>query len=380
MSAIHVDVCAPDPSIQPHWDELAQRASPNVFLHPAALNAAHALKFARMNVLLAWDRAFEPARLIGMWALGTRRTLVLGPSFLSAPPYDYAFVSSPLLDPACMDAAIAAMLEAIARHPALPKIIRLNYLDGESHECLALQRALTALGGRTLKFSERERPFVSREAGQKNSGSTRKKLRQDWNRLSALGAVDILNERSPQATRDAFETFLTMEAESWKGANGTALLSHDDTAAFARRLIGELADHDCASVALLRLAGEPIAAQVLLYSRSMAYTWKTSFRAEHGKFSPGALLVDKITEQLFASGAIEAIESCSPEGGFMSQMWSGRRSTIDLLADLRPRHSLGFAITAMSESGYLQAKELRKRLAAQAAAIFTRKGKLAVSR
>ena len=45
------------------------------------------------------------------------------------------------------------------------------------------------------------RPFATRDFGVKRSGSTRKKLRQDWNRLSALGAVDVVNDRTPEAVR-----------------------------------------------------------------------------------------------------------------------------------------------------------------------------------
>ncbi len=68
------------------------------------------------------------------------------------------------------------------------------------------------------------RPFLGGETERKRSGSTAKKLRQDWNRLSALGAVDIANERTPETVREAFEIFLALEAQSWKGQNGTALL------------------------------------------------------------------------------------------------------------------------------------------------------------
>ena len=35
--------------------------------------------------------------------------------------------------------------------------------------------------------------------------------------------------------RGAFETYLAMEAASWKGARGTALLCDEEDAAFARR-------------------------------------------------------------------------------------------------------------------------------------------------
>ena len=34
------------------------------------------------------------------------------------------------------------------------------------------------------------------------------------------------------------------------------------------------------------------------------------------------------------SAEIDAIDSCSPEGGFMGQLWSGHRTTIDLLVSV----------------------------------------------
>ena len=101
-------------------------------------------------------------------------------------------------------------------------------------------------------------------------------------------------------------------------------------------LIANLAAHGGASVALLRVDGRPIAAQVLLYSGTTAYTWKTAFDAEFAKFSPGALLIDKVTDALFAAG-IAQIESCATEDSFMAQLWTGRRTTVDLLVDVGAR-------------------------------------------
>jgi hypothetical protein len=186
-------------------------------------------------------------------------------------------------------------------------------------------------------------------------------MRQDWNRLSAAGAVDIAND--PAAIEDAIEVFLAMEAAGWKGREGTALLSKPTDANFARRFLRNLAAERKASVALLRLDGRPIAAQVLLYAGDTAYTWKTAFDEAYAKYSPGALLVDKLTEQLFDSG-IAAIESCSPEGGFMERVWQGRRETIDLLADIGARNPVGYAVAALAENGRTEAKKLRDRLRA----------------
>src|SRR5712691_7777634 len=60
----------------------------------------------------------------------------------------------------------------------LPKVIRLNYLDGDAPSYTAILRDLATRGGKALVLSERARPYACPENDQKRSGSTRKKLRQ----------------------------------------------------------------------------------------------------------------------------------------------------------------------------------------------------------
>ncbi len=358
---LSVIIGVPDAALIEHWEDLRQRAAGNVFMHPVALAAAAALGFAQIHVLLAWFEDATSRRLVGCWALRTRGLRPLWPRSLGAPPYDYAFVANPVVDPAHADAVMAAFFKAIADDPALPKVLQLKSLDGDAASFPALMQAI---GSRPMiRLSEQQRPFLNAASERKRSGSTGKKLRQDWNRLAALGAVEITNARTAPDVRAAFEIFLAMELHSWKGRHGTALLSDDDDAAFARRLIADLAAHRGASVALLRVDGKPIAAQVLLYDGTTAYTWKTAYDPEFAKFSPGALLVDKITDELFAAG-IERFESCSPDGGFMAQLWTGRRTTIDLLVDVGPARSLAFRLAALGERCYARLREARNRLRA----------------
>src|SRR3954469_17341308 len=101
---IHVNIGVPDLDMTEHWEALAQRAAANVFLNPAALNAAAATGFAQVHVLLAWDTAAAPNRLVGFWALRERRIGIVGPAVLTAPPYEYSFLSSPVIDPDYIDA------------------------------------------------------------------------------------------------------------------------------------------------------------------------------------------------------------------------------------------------------------------------------------
>jgi CelD/BcsL family acetyltransferase involved in cellulose biosynthesis len=380
MHNVSVSIGSPEQAIAAPWAALIKRAPANAFMHPAGLRAAQATGFADIKMLLAWERDAEPARLVGVWAFQRNHITPFGPSFLAAPPHDYAFVANPVIDPEFIEPTVAAFFEAIEREPSLPKVIRLRYLDGNDPSVAFIMRALKSRGAGILSLSESERPYVTKEFGVKHTGSTRKKLRQDWNRLIALGAVDIVNDRAHDAVPHAFETYLTMETASWKGATGTALLCDEEDAIFVRRMIAELAADGSASVALLRVDGRPIAAQVLLYCGTTAYTWKTTFDAAFSKFSPGALLVDKITEQLFAGAGIEAIESCSPEGGFMNQLWEGRRATIDLLADVSAKPSLAFHALVAHARGYALLREWRNQLRAMPSPAQAWRNRAAASR
>jgi hypothetical protein len=349
---ISVTIDSPIPDIGPQWDDLIRRASSNVFMNPAALQAASETGFAAIKVLLAWEQGAGQRKLVGVWALRLRRAAPFWPVVLEALPYNYAFLSSPVVDPSCMDEVIGAFFAAIENSPALPKVVSLPSLDAECPSYPAMRKELAAREGTPLILCETARPFATREFGVKRSGSTRKKLRQDWNRLSALGAVDVVNDRTPGAAERAFEAFLALEKASWKGAQGTALLSDSQDAAFVRRLFQRLAAQKDASVALLRLDGEAIAAQVLMYCGTTAYTWKTAFDAEYGKYSPGALLIDKVTEELFAGPDILAINSCAAEASFMAQLWAGRRAMVDMLIDIGPGTTLGFRLEAARLLGY----------------------------
>lgn len=351
----------PTLDLAPHWDDLVSRAAPNVFMNPVALVAATATGFAPIRVLLAWKDEGAARKLVGIWGLQLRQVAPLWPMVLDALPYKYAFVSSPVVDPAYADPVIDAFFSAI-ENSTLPKALNIPSLDTEGPIFAAIVNSLARRGIEPLVLSKLSRPYVTSESGVKRTGSTRKKLRQDFNRLSALGTVEIVNDRTAPAVQPAFEAFLALEQASWKGGRGTALLSHSSDAAFVRRLIHDLATRQAASVAHLRVDGKTVAAQVLMYCGDTAYTWKIAYDASFGKYSPGTLLVDRITDELLSGPDIRAVNSCAAESSFMGQLWSGRRSMADMLVDIGPGKSLGFRMEAMRLAGYQRLRNLRDRL------------------
>src|SRR5215213_9104545 len=127
MQNVSVRICSPELDIADHWSALIRRASANVFMHPAALKAAQATGFADVHMLLAWAQDAQPERLVGIWALQQTHITPLWPSFLAAPPYNYSFLSNPVIDPDFTNDVVAAFFDAIERDRSLPKVIRLRY-------------------------------------------------------------------------------------------------------------------------------------------------------------------------------------------------------------------------------------------------------------
>ncbi|WP_229196459.1 hypothetical protein [Bradyrhizobium acaciae] len=152
--------------------------------------------FAKIHVLIAWDEEVKPRCPVGFWALCERRILPTAPAFLEAIPYNYAFTSNAVVDSARADEVAAAFFDVIRHDPHLPKIVKLRSFEADPVVYPAMLRQLEGQG-RYRELVRVERPFADSCSGIKKSGSTRKKLRQDWNRLSATGKVEIVNRRRP---------------------------------------------------------------------------------------------------------------------------------------------------------------------------------------
>lgn len=354
---ISAEVRSPELDLVGPWSDLAARVDANAFMHPVALRAATETGFAKIHVLLAWDEKSKPRRPVGFWALRERHDLPLMPAFLEALPYNYAFSSTAMIDGACADDVVAAFFDAVKRDARLPKVVSLRSFEVDPIVYPAMLRCLAG-HGRYREFLRAERPFADHASMVKKSGSARKKFRQ----LCATGAVKIVNERTSAGAEAAFEVFLDLEAASWKGKEGTALLCDANDARFSRRFIQSLAACGLASVALLCVDGDAIAAQVLLYSGRRCYTWKTAFKISFARFSPGLLLAEQVTRSLLESGKITAVDSCSTPDGFMGQVLTGRRTFVEALIDLRPRNRLAFAVGVAQHRSYDALRHIRIRI------------------
>ncbi len=131
------------------------------------------------------------------------------------------------------------------------------------------------------------------------------------------------------------EEFLALEASGWKGAKRTAMIVDRYRAAFAREAITNLAETDAVRIHTLDLDGKAIAAMVVFLMNGEAYTWKTAYNETYGRFSPGKLLVARLTEWHLDDANILRTDSCGvPDHPVMSRLWEEREEMGTLVVGL----------------------------------------------
>ena len=122
--------------------------------------AAAETGFARIQMLLAWEEGDGPRKLVGVWALQSRKIMPFWPRVLEALPYNYAFLSNPVVDPACIDGVIAAFFAAIEASRSLPKVLSLPSLDA-SYQAISAMRQERAAARRRAPEAFRNAPGLS---------------------------------------------------------------------------------------------------------------------------------------------------------------------------------------------------------------------------
>jgi len=356
--------------LESSWADLLHRAdAPNLFMDPALTRAAAETDPTSQHpTLLAWKTVDSHKRLVGVWsfAVGRPRLSALPARALIAPSCRNGYLATPVVDQAELDQTLDAMLDAVAAHPQLPKLVTLDMMTADGATMAALTRVLVARGARPREFERNVRPRLASTLDGKSyleqalSGSSRKKLRQHRRRLAEQGKLASTHVTEPDAVHRAFEDFLQLEAAGWKGRQGTALLHNECEAAFMRAAVFALAHHGRVSIFALELDGKPISMQIVALSGRAAFTWKTAYDERLRDFSPGMLLLEDYTAALLADRRIEYADSCSyDDSGYMST-WTERQTVADLWFDARRNGSLQFRILGAVQSCYRDLRAITK--------------------
>jgi hypothetical protein len=100
--------------------------------------------------------------------------------------------------------------------------------------------------------------------------------------------------------REAFETFLDIEASGWKGEQGTssAIRCQPTMLAFYSALVREFGAWNACVINLLWHGEQPVAGQLCLQIGRIHYILKVGFSEAHSKFAPGVLLLERMLHHL----------------------------------------------------------------------------------
>lgn len=373
-SGISAEIATPErfASLRDAWRALAVRAAePNVFMDPAVVRAsADARPDLPVHVMLAWRHPPDgPRQLAGVWtATADVPESGLPIRVLRAPGHALSFLGTPVLDGGCTQDAFAAILDAIADHPTLPKIVAIECTGDDGPAMRAMAAALAARRGGVTNIARFLRPKLESAldgaaylaAGM--SGGSRKKLRQHRRRLAGTGHLTHVSHRAPGEIRQALEEFLALEAAGWKGRNGTALACDASEARYVRSAVNGLAARGGVSIEALRLDGRPVAMQILMRSRGAAFTWKTAYDEGAQDYSPGLLLLEDCTAAILADPDLRFADSCCyDDSGYMASVWRERQAVTDLLIDARAGGSVAFHMLAGIEKSYREMRSAARR-------------------
>lgn len=348
------------------WQDLIARAAvPNVSMHPAVALAAQ-MANKPIRVLLVWrnDLADQPAQLIGAWVVALGRLSKKLPIRVLVSPVDGQMaLSTPVIDSRYMSEALAAMFEAVAADPALPKILNANEFTVDGPMSHILDKALNDRGAAVIVRRRLSRPKLQSSLDSmsylKNSlpAQRRSDLRRYRRRLSERGKLEVVSHRAPDDARRAFEEFLGLEASGWKGRHGSALSQRNEaTTAFTRSMVDGLAHHGLVQIMALRLNGRMVAAQVVLRCGRAAYTWKTAYEESLRSHAPGLVLMEDVTSTLLQDPDLDYVDSSTNQSAdkikALAAFWTERLEVADLLIDVRKGGSLCFRLLRLKTKWY----------------------------
>lgn len=157
------------------------------------------------------------------------------------------------------------------------------------------------------------------------SKNRRKSHRRHRAQLEKHGEVSLHFSRSPREVEVALQTFLRLEAESWKGQAGTACLSNAADEDFVREMVSGLALHGNVIISELRSGSRVMASALNLVAGTAFFAFKIGWDREFTSAGPGILheceLLLQSSERL---AEFTILDSCAGEDSYLADYWPER--------------------------------------------------------
>lgn len=349
------------------WRQLEIRAlETNAFYaSDFALSASqHFREGQAPHVLAVWDHSSGAPRLSGLFPFHKPRHEFTG-TILRGWTHPFAALGAPLIDRHNATAVITAALDGMARaYPDLSAYLMTGLpLDGPVHK--AFERVAAARGSeRSILLRTSRALFDGSGLRSEQAGKHGKELRRKQRRLAELGPLTFEVAETYADLKSATEQFLTLEAQGWKGQNGTALVQTPEHSNFVRMMLWSAARRGQVRIATLNIGTEAVASTILLTAGRRGFLWKIAYAEAYARFSPGSLLIDALSHWMRNQSEIETLDSCATQGHQMIEShWDARIDLVDTIYSLKPGRSPGYLACLARE-------RMRRSLRARAKSIY----------
>ncbi len=126
----------------------------------------------------------------------------------------------------------------------------------------------------------------------------RRNYRRQLRRLGDSGDLQLERVDNYQDVILRFEEFLLLESSGWKKRQRTSMLTIKQTAAFARQAVSELSKLGESAIFSIRINNKSVASLIMIRSNGTYFPWKIAIDENYSHYSPGALLMFRISEAL----------------------------------------------------------------------------------
>lgn len=290
-----------------------------------------------------------------------------GPLAVGLPAINlYQIGSTPLIARSHAEGAVATLARLMSEGKSLPQhwLFPHMALDGPFMQSFA--RNAHGLGLATQAAATYRRAVLTRSAGDFKThtetviGKKRAKdVERNLRRLGELGEVSFERATDAQTVTARIEAFLALEQAGWKGARGTAFLSHAEHAAFARAAFAP----GLAVVDSLLLNGAPIAVSVNIGDGRALFTPKCAFDETYRRYGPGMALEYLVIAAFFEQRRYDEMDSSTTvDGHVIAGFWDAEKTMGTVVAGpLGPGTKLLRATVNAGVAGKASLKSLLKR-------------------
>ncbi len=333
------------------WDELAFAAPQQQPMLSHAWISSYLQH--RLNPGEQWCCLFacHGSRLVGVLPLliSRRSTWGIGYTLFRTPSDDHTISVDAIVAPGEDAAIVESMIASLTRVTSARYVVELLRLPSSSPTLAVMRRGpkqnYTVMGSAGVgSYLPTTGSFEEFRASL--SGSFRRTLNRAAKKLDLMKDLRAEFLIGKDATAEGLDRFAKIEALSWKGRAGSAIMQTEALLDFYRTLTSRLAERDWLEWQFLIAEGRTIAGIMAIRCGRSLMLWKIGYDEAYKDYSPGALLLEQVVRRACESSHIDEINLVTDMDWYdlwragkreHYDVWVYSRNPLNLLTGVLPR-------------------------------------------